>query len=250
MGPLRLLDLDEVRDLPEHTGELRALRVLHGLADARQAERAERAAVPLRLADLAVRLRDADLAHGDTSGSGGADAGAVDAGDASSAGAGSSGMTRGGDSIRSALVPGTAGACSGPAPAAAGSLAVSSASGFAFGTGRTWLIVSPRVRATSSGRRRRRRPSTVAFSMLIGFVVPRLLARMSWMPPSSSTARTPPPAMTPVPSLAGRRRTRAAPNSPRISCVIVWPCFGTVKRFFFASSTAFEIASGTSRAFP
>ena len=86
--------------------------------------------------------------------------------------------------------------------------------------------------------------------MLIGFVVPRLFARMSRIPASSRTARTPPPAITPVPSLAGRSSTRAASERPRISCVIVVPCFGTVKRFFFASSTAFEIASGTSRAFP
>jgi len=56
--------------------------------------------------------------------------------------------------------------------------------------------------------------------------------------------------MTPVPSLAGRSRTRAASNSPMISCVIVVPFFGTWKRFFFASSTAFVIASGTSRALP
>src|SRR5919201_1178342 len=74
--------------------------------------------------------------------------------------------------------------------------------------------------------------------MLIGVCVPRLLARMSRIPASSSTARTPPPAMTPVPSLAGRSRTRAASNRPRTSCVIVVLCFGTVKRFFFASSTA------------
>ena len=102
----------------------------------------------------------------------------------------------------------------------------------------------------SSGRRRCLSPCTVAFAMLIGFVVPRLFARTSRMPASSSTARTPPPAITPVPSLAGRRNTRAAPNSPRISWVIVVPCFGTENRFFFASSTAFEMASGTSRAFP
>ena len=71
------------------------------------------------------------------------------------------------------------------------------------------------------------------------------------MPASSRTARTPPPAITPVPSLAGRRKsTRAASKRPRISCVIVVPCFGTVNRFFFASFTAFEMASGTSRAFP
>ena len=108
----------------------------------------------------------------------------------------------------------------------------------------------PRDRATSSGRRSRLRPSTVARAMLIGFVVPRLFERTSRIPASSSTARTPPPAITPVPSLAGRRTTRAASNLPVISCVIVAPCFGTVKRFFFASSTALEMASGTSRAFP
>ena len=56
--------------------------------------------------------------------------------------------------------------------------------------------------------------------------------------------------MTPVPSLAGRSITRAAPKRPMISCVIVVPCLGTVNMFFFASSTAFEIASGTSRALP
>ena len=86
--------------------------------------------------------------------------------------------------------------------------------------------------------------------MLIGFDVPSDFASTSRMPPSSSTARTPPPAMTPVPGEAGRSITLAAPNRPSTWCVIVWPCFGTVKRFFFASSTAFEIASGTSRALP
>ena len=70
------------------------------------------------------------------------------------------------------------------------------------------------------------------------------------MPASSRTARTPPPAITPVPSLAGRSITRAASNWPMIAWVIVVPCLGMVNRFFFASSTAFEIASGTSRAFP
>ena len=34
------------------------------------------------------------------------------------------------------------------------------------------------------------------------------------MPATSTTARTGPPAMTPVPSEAGFRRTRPAPNSP------------------------------------
>jgi hypothetical protein len=57
--------------------------------------------------------------------------------------------------------------------------------------------------------------------MLIGFVVPSDFASTSRMPPSSSTARTPPPAITPVPGEAGRRRTRAASKRPIVSCVIV-----------------------------
>ena len=68
----------------------------------------------------------------------------------------------------------------------------------------------------------------VAFAMLIGFVVPRLFASTLRTPASSSTARTPPPAITPVPSEAGRSITRAASNRPRTAWVIVDPCFGTV----------------------
>ena len=59
------------------------------------------------------------------------------------------------------------------------------------------------IRATSSGRRSCCSATTVAFAMLIGFVVPRLFASTLRTPPSSSTARTPPPAMTPVPSRPG-----------------------------------------------
>src|SRR5665213_355523 len=90
----------------------------------------------------------------------------------------------------------------------------------------------------------------VAFAMLIGFVVPRLFASTLRTPASSSTARTPPPAITPVPSEAGRSITRAASNRPSTSWVIVDPCFGTVYKFFLASSTALVIARGTSRALP
>src|SRR5262245_36883003 len=53
----------EVTDLPQHTGELRALRVLRAAADLAEAEGAERAAVPLALADRATRLRDLQLRH-------------------------------------------------------------------------------------------------------------------------------------------------------------------------------------------
>src|SRR6185369_4683398 len=69
----------------------------------------------------------------------------------------------------------------------------------------------PRSVATSSGRRRPCRPAIVAFTRLIGFWVPSDLERMSWIPASSSTARTPPPAMTPVPGEAGLRNTRPDP---------------------------------------
>ena len=70
------------------------------------------------------------------------------------------------------------------------------------------------------------------------------------MPASSSTARTPPPAITPVPGAAGLRKTRPAPNTPVVSWVIVAPCLGTRKSDFFACSTPFWIASGTSLALP
>src|SRR5687768_12965858 len=51
--------------------------------------------------------------------------------------------------------------------------------------GSTSTMLFPRDRATSSGRRRLFSPLTVAFAMLIGFVVPRLLASTSRIPASS-----------------------------------------------------------------
>src|SRR5437763_7496673 len=58
-----VVDAYEVADLPEHTGEGRALRVLGGAADLTQAERAQRAAMLAGLADRATRLRDLQLRH-------------------------------------------------------------------------------------------------------------------------------------------------------------------------------------------
>ena len=57
-------------------------------------------------------------------------------------------------------------------------------------------------------------------------------------------------AMTPVPGEAGLSSTRPEPKMPVVWCVIVEPCLGTRKRFFFACSTPFWIASGTSLALP
>jgi len=70
------------------------------------------------------------------------------------------------------------------------------------------------------------------------------------MPAVSTTARTGPPAITPVPSEAGFSSTRPAPNSPRVSCGIVVPLSGTWTMFRLAISIPFRIAVGTSFALP
>ena len=90
----------------------------------------------------------------------------------------------------------------------------------------------------------------VALTRLIGFWVPMLLESTSRIPASSRTARTAPPAITPVPGLAGRRTTWPAPNRPMMRCGIVCPYLGTRTRLLRAFSTAFWIARGTSRALP
>ena len=70
-------------------------------------------------------------------------------------------------------------------------------------------------------------------------------------PATSSTARTPAPAMTPVPGLAGLSITLPAPKRPTIRCGIEPPFVtGTVNMFFFADSPALRIASATSFALP
>ena len=69
------------------------------------------------------------------------------------------------------------------------------------------------------------------------------------MPAASTTARTAPPAMTPVPA----RRASAARwrrEDRRTSCGIVVPTIGILMRFFLASSTPLRMASGTSPALP
>src|SRR5262245_23899 len=70
---------------------------------------------------------------------------------------------------------------------------------------------SPRCVRAAWLVRRRSSPAKVAFTTLCGLVEPKDLVRMSWMPAVSITARTGPPAITPVPSDAGRSSTRPAP---------------------------------------
>src|SRR5437899_5331564 len=86
--------------------------------------------------------------------------------------------------------------------------------------------------------------------MLCGLVEPRLFVRMSRIPAHSSTARTGPPAITPVPDAAGLSSTRPAPCLPMISCGIVPPVSGISFMRRRAASTALRTASLTSFALP
>ncbi len=72
------------------------------------------------------------------------------------------------------------------------------------------------------------------------------------MPAAVITARTAPPAMTPVPSEAGLSRTMPEPNWPVTVCGMVKPfsVMGTRTTFFLAASTPFLMAEETSRALP
>ena len=58
--------------------------------------------------------------------------------------------------------------------------------------------------------------------------MPRDLPLTSLIPANSQTARTAPPAITPVPTPAGFNKTLPAPNSPTTSCGIVVFIIGTL----------------------
>src|SRR5699024_11849715 len=74
----------------------------------------------------------------------------------------------------------------------------------------------------------------VARIILTGLLDPSDFVKMSPTPASSSTARTGPPEITPVPSAAGFINTLPEPKRPLISCGIVVPTIGTSTRPFFA----------------
>ena len=107
-----------------------------------------------------------------------------------------------------------------------------------------------RICATCSAVRSAFKASNVALTTLILFVERKHFALISLIPAISTTERTVPPAIIPVPGAAGLRRTLPAPYSPIISCGIVVLTTGTSIKFFFASSIAFLIASGVSAALP
>src|SRR3990172_2518989 len=78
-------------------------------------------------------------------------------------------------------------------------------------SGDTWRLLS----STSLGERRRDSARIVAFTALAGLFEPSDLATASLTPAISSTARTPPPAIRPVPAGAGLISTFAAPKRTR-----------------------------------
>src|SRR5699024_7691083 len=82
------------------------------------------------------------------------------------------------------------------------------------GAGATSSTERPRRAATASGSSSCLSASTVARTMLIWFVEPSDLESTSCTPAHSRTARTGPPAITPVPGAAGRSRTTPAASSP------------------------------------
>src|SRR5215472_7037108 len=137
-----------------------------------------------------------------------------------------------------------------PAPLLAAPTAAAAARAFSMAAGATCSIGRPLRAAISSGRFRLLSARTVACTTLIVFDDPRDLDSTSWMPAHSSTARTGPPAMTPVPGLAGLSSTTPADCSPCTVCGMVPAMRGTLKKLFFAASTPLEIAAGTSLALP
>ncbi len=97
--------------------------------------------------------------------------------------------------------------------------------------------------ATSSSGRPRRAAIAVGFSsifnaaavawtILIGLPDPKDFVNTSVIPAHSSTARTGPPAITPVPGEAGRSKITPADFSPCTGWGIVPLRIGTLKKFF------------------
>src|SRR5262249_19234627 len=114
--------------------------------------------------------------------------------------------------------------------------------GYAFSSSKSL----PRNRATAAGSRSSLSATNVARTTLCGLAEPIDLVSTLWMPADSTTARTAPPAMMPVPSGAGLSSTDPAPKFPSTGCGIVAPFIGTRTSTFFAASIAFLIAEGTS----
>src|SRR5205823_5540682 len=108
----------------------------------------------------------------------------------------------------------------------------------------------PRIAATDARSRSLPSASKVALITLCGFAVPSDLVSTFCTPAEVITARTAPPAITPVPSGAGFRRTCPEPKRPRTAWGTVVCVRFTLIRFFLADSIPLRMACGTSLALP
>src|SRR5580704_15109444 len=82
----------------------------------------------------------------------------------------------------------------------------------------TFSCTSPRISATSPLSRNCSSASMVAFTTLCGLCDPIDLVSTLGIPTAVITARTGPPAITPVPSGAGFSSTSPLPNRPSTVC--------------------------------
>src|SRR5262249_39420905 len=110
--------------------------------------------------------------------------------------------------------------------------------------------VKPRISATAFLSRSCSSALIVAFTTLCGLWLPIDFVSTFGIPHACTTARTGPPAMTPVPSEAGFSMTRQDPNRPSTWCGIVFSSRWIRRRFFLAASIPLRIAEGTSLALP
>src|ERR1700676_674344 len=108
----------------------------------------------------------------------------------------------------------------------------------------------PRISATLFLSRSDSSATIVAFTTLCGLRRPIDLVSTLGIPQAVITARTAPPAITPVPSGAGLSSTWELENSPSTRCGIVVLSTLMRRRFFLAASIPLRIAEGTSLALP
>src|SRR5579859_1099195 len=108
----------------------------------------------------------------------------------------------------------------------------------------------PRMAATSCRSRSFLSASKVALITLWGLAVPIDLVSTFCTPAEVMTARTAPPAITPVPSGAGLSSTIPDPKRPSTVCGMELCVRLTRTRFFLADSIPLRMACGTSLAFP
>src|SRR5690348_14269071 len=114
----------------------------------------------------------------------------------------------------------------------------------------SFSTASPRDSATAFRSRSNSSATIVAFTTLCGLRRPIDFVRTFGMPHAEITARTAPPAITPVPSGAGFNKTCELANWPSTRCGIVVSSTFTLRRLFLAASMPFRMAEGTSFALP